>query len=554
MGCCSNKDILVKKNLYPNYSPTPSAMLPYSYHYDLRKKFTFIRILNRGSFGIVKLFKDKTFENVLYAVKSIPKENLNSKKFSVIKKEIENLSNLDHPNIVVYYATIEDNNYFHIMMEYLSGPDIMGIFLHKRSEISHKSGKYILYQVLCALSYIHSQNIVHRDIKPENIICAVDNGKYDIKLIDFGLTDNVNDDCHERAGSPLYMAPEAINMKISPKSDVWSLGVMYYCYCYGVLPFDDPDENVLFNNILNKDINYSLPLLDNITDDDIDIVKKMLEKDEKKRISAFEALNHPVFVNISKELEYEPTEKYLNDFFSKKTLNLIKSYVKCNILKKTFLYLYTLLKPFETCSYYRKMFMALDNYFDSYKGYLKVKNILDEFIKRKLVEEEDYKIFTFIDCYNPNKGKEVLKENNIKSPKKKVRHSLIMETLEIDNWGIIEYTVFVSFFFINELSLQNKKSIEEKLMYGFQLFCNEDSFIEEGNNLSENSNNSINTFELDKIEKLKYFITKDSFKKYLYKHFFPYIDSEEDIDNFFEEYKNPINYREFQKLIISNEI
>ena len=61
MGCCSNKDILVKKNLYPNYSPTPSAMLPYSYHYDLRKKFTFIRILNRGSFGIVKLFKDKTF-------------------------------------------------------------------------------------------------------------------------------------------------------------------------------------------------------------------------------------------------------------------------------------------------------------------------------------------------------------------------------------------------------------------------------------------------------------------------------------------------------------
>jgi hypothetical protein len=200
------------------------------------------------------------------------------------------------------------------------------------------------------------------------------------------------------------------------------------------------------------------------------------------------------------------------------------------------------------------MFMALDNYFDSYKGYLKVKNILDEFIKRKLVEEEDYKIFTFIDCYNPNKGKEVLKENNIKSPKKKVRHSLIMETLEIDNWGIIEYTVFVSFFFINELSLQNKKSIEEKLMYGFQLFCNEDSFIEEGNNLSENSNNTINTYEIDKIEKLKYFITKDSFKKFLYKHFFPYIDSEEDIDNFFEENRNPINYREFQKLIINDDI
>ena len=50
------------------------------------------------------------------------------------------------------------------------------------------------------------------------------------------------------------------------------------------------------------------------------------------------------------------------------------------------------------------MFMALDNYFNAYKGYLKVKNILDEFIKRNMIEEEDYKIFTFIDCYNMNKG------------------------------------------------------------------------------------------------------------------------------------------------------
>ena len=551
MGCCSN-NVLVKKNLYPNYSPTPSAMLPYTYHYDLRKKFSFIRILNHGSFGIVKLFKDKTFENVLYAVKSIPKENLTAKKFSVIKKEIENLSKLDHPNIVVYYSTIEDNNYFHIIMEYLSGPDIMGIFLHKRSEISPKSGKYILYQVLCALSYIHSQNIVHRDIKPENIICAVNNGKYDIKLIDFGLTDNVNDNCNERAGSPLYMAPEAIEMKISPKNDIWSLGVMYYCYCYGVLPFDDKDEKVLFNKILNNDVDYSLPVLDNISNDDIDIVKKMLEKDYKKRVSAYEALNHPVFVNIAKELEYESTDKYLNDFFSKNTLILIKKYVKSNILKKTFLYLYTLLKPFESCSYYRKMFMALDNYFNAYKGYLKVKNILDEFIKRNMIEEEDYKIFTFIDCYNMNKGKEVLKENDIKNPKKKVRHSLILETLEIDNWGIIEYTVFVSFFFINDLCLENKKSIEEKLMYGFQLFCNIDNFIEEGNNIEENSNNSINTNDIDKIDKLKYHITKDSFEKFLYKHFFPYIDSEDDIESFFEENNKPITYREFQKLIINN--
>jgi hypothetical protein len=151
-----------------------------------------------------------------------------------------------------------------------------------------------------------------------------------------------------------------------------------------------------------------------------------------------------------------------------------------------------------------------------------------------------------------NKGKEVLKENDIKNPKKKVRHSLILETLEIDNWGIIEYTVFVSFFFINDLCLENKKSIEEKLMYGFQLFCNIDNFIEEGNNIEENSNNSINTNDIDKIDKLKYHITKDSFEKFLYKHFFPYIDSEDDIDSFFEENNRPITYREFQKLIINN--
>ena len=211
------------------------------------KIFNFIKIINHGAFGLVKLFRDKTFTKVELAIKTISKELITKKnKFLQIKKEIEILSELDHPNIVIYFATVEMPENFNVLMEYLSGNDLHEILRKKKKNITPEQFKYMLYQILGALCYLHQNEIVHRDIKPENIICTSNetiNGKFDLKLIDFGLSERFKKkEIYYPAGSPHYISPEALNGKITPKNDIWSVGVIFYLYCYGKLPFDSKNR------------------------------------------------------------------------------------------------------------------------------------------------------------------------------------------------------------------------------------------------------------------------------------------------------------------------
>ena len=127
----------------------PDNMIPSAYHYDLRKTYQFVKILNHGAFGQVKLFTDKIFKEAKFAIKTITKDIIsNQKKFNQIKMEIEILSQLDHPNIVNYYSTIETPNNFNIIMEYLGGKSFLKLITEDRQNFSLENFRLILYQVL----------------------------------------------------------------------------------------------------------------------------------------------------------------------------------------------------------------------------------------------------------------------------------------------------------------------------------------------------------------------------------------------------------------------
>ena len=308
MGCCGISHTCTKDeklNLQKS-----KRRVSESKNFDIRKNYEFISILGNGAFGKVRLYRDKHNKDLLFAIKTLKKEGISSYEFILLKNEINILSNLDHPNIVKYFGVYEDDYYVHIVMEYLKGYDLYKIIALKNyHDFDEKDMCEIIYQLLKALSFIHSQNIIHRDIKPENMIFANKKDFSTLKLIDFGLATNSKKDKHT-VGTPYYMAPEMIDGISCPKSDIWSVGVITYLMLTGKYPFDvKNDEEDLFYIIKNNKYDLKPLNLARVSEEAKDFIEKCLEKDFNQRLKTSEALEH----------------EWINKFCIKKNSNLLNN-------------------------------------------------------------------------------------------------------------------------------------------------------------------------------------------------------------------------------------
>ena len=154
-------------------------------------------------------------------------------------------------------------------------------------------------QVLCAVNYLHLNNIAHRDIKLENIlveqeITSNDEQLLNVKLIDFGTSNYVKTENTNyftvKVGSPFYMAPEVLNKKYNNKCDIWSCGVIMFMLLRGHPPFKGENQEELFKSIQNDIINYNE--MTEISELAKELLSKMLERNVDLRYSADECLKH----------------------------------------------------------------------------------------------------------------------------------------------------------------------------------------------------------------------------------------------------------------------
>ena len=184
MGCNNTKTF----DETPKFKRSNKKRVTQSKNKDIRKSYEFISMLGNGSFGKVRLYRDRNYKDLLFAIKTLKKEGIPPYQFNLLKSEVNILSNLDHPNILKYFGTFEDENFIHIVMEYLKGHDLYKIIsLKNYTGFDEKNMCQIIQQLLKALSFIHSKNIIHRDIKPENILFSYKRNYTTLKLIDFGL-------------------------------------------------------------------------------------------------------------------------------------------------------------------------------------------------------------------------------------------------------------------------------------------------------------------------------------------------------------------------------
>ena len=281
----SEKLSLYLKKYYNKYHDYPKTKLSF---------YKFGRLIGRGAFGKVNLGLHVLTGRIV-AIKSFNKNKLKNKEsINKIYHEIDLMKNLRHNSIVKILETLETENYILIIMENISGGDLLS-FVKKRTKLNEKTSRIIFKQLINSLKFIHSKGIIHRDIKLDNILIDLNNS---IKLCDFGVGKNYkkNEKLKDQCGTPAYIAPEILNNEegyFGPPVDIWSSGVVLYAMLSGNVPFKANNIKDLHQLIINGQYNN----IKDISNDARNLIKKILEVDPSKRINIEGILNHPWMIS-----------------------------------------------------------------------------------------------------------------------------------------------------------------------------------------------------------------------------------------------------------------
>jgi len=216
-------------------------------------RYEILMELGRGAMGTVYKARDPKI-NRLLAIKTIRfSDEFEDDQLKEIKErfftEAELAGKLTHPGIVAIHDIGEDYDLTYMAMEFLDGEDLEK-YCKKGSLLPIRKLLDIIAETADALEYAHNNGVIHRDIKPANIM-LLKNGR--VKVTDFGIAKSMSASKTRSGiilGTPNYMAPEQImGRQIDARSDIFSLGVVFFQLLTGDLPFRGDNLNSLFYKV-----------------------------------------------------------------------------------------------------------------------------------------------------------------------------------------------------------------------------------------------------------------------------------------------------------------
>jgi len=269
----------------------------------VRKRKNRVKIPYREKVDIMSLAKTNNPSEVkdkVYALKSIIKEYVGNEKFlEEMRSEVHTMSRLSHPNLVKVYEAYERKRHIYLIMEYCPGGDL---WPYATPDSSESATAGIVRQLLQAVSYLHSHDVVHRDLKLENVMV---DGHGIIKVIDFGLAtrylSSEKKQMTDRVGTLYSMAPQVLQGIYDQKCDIWSVGVVAYILLSGGRrPFWGPEfipwehrKQLMVDKIMR--CKYE-PMIGTqwrrISEEGKLFCQALLKMNPKKRPGADQALNH----------------------------------------------------------------------------------------------------------------------------------------------------------------------------------------------------------------------------------------------------------------------
>ena len=249
-------------------------------------RYEILEELGQGAMGIVYLGKDPSINREV-AVKTINYADIAPDEIGEIKarffREAEAAGKLSHPNIVTIYDMGEDHDMAYIAMELLKGKELTH-YCQKDNLLKLKRVLTLVSEVAEALGYAHSQEVVHRDIKPANIIILDDD---QVKVADFGIARVISSSKTQTGiifGTPNYMSPEQVaGKKVDGRSDLFSLGVVFYELLTGERPFKGDNMTALLYAVSNTEYSPLREIAPKTPDCCVEIVERLLSKGVSRR-------------------------------------------------------------------------------------------------------------------------------------------------------------------------------------------------------------------------------------------------------------------------------
>ncbi|KZV56475.1 calcium-dependent protein kinase 7-like [Dorcoceras hygrometricum] len=270
--------------------------------HNISERYDLGRELGRGEFGITYLCTElETGEK--YACKSISKKKLRTAvDVEDVRREVEIMKHMPkHPNIVSLKDTYEDDTAVNIVMELCEGGELFDRIV-ARGHYTERAAAAVMKTIVEVVQMCHQHGVIHRDLKPENFLFSNKKETAPLKAIDFGLSVfyKHGEQFNEIVGSPYYMAPEVLRRNYGPEVDVWSAGVILYILLCGVPPFWAETEQGVAQAIIKSVVDFRRDPWPKVSDNAKDLVKKMLDPDPSRRLTAQQVLEHPWLQNAKK--------------------------------------------------------------------------------------------------------------------------------------------------------------------------------------------------------------------------------------------------------------
>ncbi|KAL7296641.1 hypothetical protein TKK_0010059 [Trichogramma kaykai] len=249
-------------------------------------------ILGSGQFGIVYGgIHRRSLRPV--AIKVIDKLRFSTKQEAQLKNEVSILQNISYEGVVNLERMFETTGRIFVIMEKLKGDMLEMILSSEKGRLNERITKFLITQILIALKYLHSNNIVHCDLKPENVLLSSNEEFPQVKLCDFGFARIIGEKSFRRSvvGTPAYLAPEVLRNKGYNRSlDMWSVGVIIYVSLSGTFPFNEDED--INEQIQNAAFMYPTNIWKDISSSAIDLINNLLQVKQRKRYSVDKSLMH----------------------------------------------------------------------------------------------------------------------------------------------------------------------------------------------------------------------------------------------------------------------